>query len=198
MNDLDRALNDLQHIRSTIVQSNEFRGFGDKMLFATSGFALGLGALQILAQPDFRQIVLQWILLGVLTLLFLGIEVLRRARFEHRGSAQSRMMNILDCYLPSLFLAAILTLAIFWRGEAYFWILPALWLGLIGVGTYSAAPKLPKGMRAIAFYYLISSIAALFLPHHALYFSGFLGLAIGLGQFASGWVHRERSSEIGE
>ncbi len=167
MGEYEKALADIDLIRSRMAASTTFRGFGPAALAATSGIALVVAGVQttMLAEPMREPGVFfaGWIVAAIVAVLLIGAEVIVRARRHHGGLADAMIHNAIGQFLPAgaagLALAAILGR---FAPDAV-WTLPGLWQILVSLGLFAAAPSLPRGSLLASGWYFLSGCTVLML-----------------------------------
>lgn len=195
MNDLNRALEDLSHIRSQIAAVRAFRGFGPQFVALSGIAALLLGAWQVHNDvsgngPFFEQ----WIALAVLTVALIGLDLLVRVRAYHGSLSASFAWNSVEHFLPAGLAGAAIAGVILRYAPQSAWLLPGLWQVLLALAIFAAARSLPQGIRLVAGWYLLCGISVILLSVGSA--PGPWGMAVpfGTGQLMTALVLRQEKA----
>ncbi len=202
MPDLKRALTDIDAIRVQLARVSEFRGFGPSALAATGALALAVAAAQArwLSDPaaHVHAYIALWSATAVCALLVIGIDALGRARRAHGSFAVPMLQAALEQFLPALVTGGIITLVFLQAAAQHLWMLPGLWQLVFGLGAFAAARSLPRPMRLVGAWYLVSGLSCLELAQIGYAFSPWaMGVPFGVGQLlVAAILHAEHESLI--
>lgn len=173
MRDIDRpldakqALADISDIRSQMVASKMFRGFGPSIIALTGMLALVITVLQLrwpavfAATPTYLLGI--WIFAAFVSVLLIGIEMIARSRRHHGDLAVSMNTNAMETFLPIGAAGAVIGLVILMNAPQAAWMLPGIWQILVGVGTFSALKFLPRNVVFVAAWYFTAGAGALII-----------------------------------
>lgn len=187
MRDLERALNDIQAMRSQIALGTEFRGYGPAA-FATTGV---LGASAALLQSlwigdpaaDILSYLGLWIATALLSAVIIGIDVVTRARRVHSGLADEMVQSAAEQLLPAAVAGGLLTVVLVRCAPQSLWMLPGLWQIVLSLGVFAACRMLPAPLIAVGVWYLGTGLACLAFASDAYALSPWaMGLPFGVGQ----------------
>ena len=187
MRDLERALNDIQAMRSQIALGTEFRGYGPAA-FATTGV---LGALAALLQSlwienpaaEILSYLGLWIAIALLSAVIIGIDVVTRARRVHSGLADEMVQSAAEQLLPAAVAGGLLTIVLVRYAPQSLWMLPGLWQIVLSLGIFAACRMLPAPLLAVGVWYLGTGLACLAFASEAQALSPWaMGLPFGIGQ----------------
>ncbi len=187
MRDLERALNDIQAMRSQIALGTEFRGYGPAA-FATTGV---LGALAALLQSlwienpaaEILSYLGLWIAIALLSAVIIGIDVVTRSRRVHSGLADEMVQSAAEQLLPAAVAGGLLTVVLVRYAPQSLWMLPGLWQIVLSLGVFAACRMLPAPLLAVCVWYLGTGLACLALASEAHALSPWaMGLPFGIGQ----------------
>jgi hypothetical protein len=187
MRDLERALNDIQAMRSQIALGTEFRGYGPAA-FATTGV---LGALAALLQSlwienpaaEILSYLGLWIAIALLSAVIIGIDVVMRSRRVHSGLADEMVQSAAEQLLPAAVAGGLLTIVLVRYAPQSLWMLPGLWQIILSLGVFAACRMLPAPLLAVGVWYLGTGLACLALASEAHALSPWaMGLPFGIGQ----------------
>jgi hypothetical protein len=187
MRDLERALNDIQAMRSQIALGTEFRGYGPAA-FATTGV---LGALAALLQSlwienpaaEILAYLGLWIATALLSAVIIGIDVVTRSRRVHSGLADKMVQSAAEQLLPAAVAGGLLTVVLVRYAPQSLWMLPGLWQIVLSLGVFAACRMLPAPLFAVAVWYLGTGLACLAFASDAHALSPWaMGLPFGIGQ----------------
>jgi hypothetical protein len=187
MRDLERALSDIQAMRSQIALGTEFRGYGPAA-FATTGV---LGALAALLQSlwienpaaEIISYLGLWIATALLSAVIIGIDVVTRSRRVHSGLADEMVQSAAEQLLPAAVAGGLLTIVLVRYAPQSLWMLPGLWQIVLSLGVFAACRMLPAPLLAVGVWYLGTGLACLALASDAHAVSPWaMGLPFGIGQ----------------
>ena len=187
MRDLERALNDIQAMRSQIALGTEFRGYGPAA-FATTGV---LGALAALLQSlwienpaaEILSYLGLWIAIALLSAVIIGIDVVTRSRRVHSGLADEMVQSAAEQLLPAAVAGGLLTIVLVRYAPQSLWMLPGLWQIVLSLGIFAACRMLPAPLLAVGVWYLGTGLACLAFASEAQALSPWaMGLPFGIGQ----------------
>lgn len=167
MADLDKALADIQEIRSRIAAESDFLGLGPTALALSGVLALATASLQTLllagASVDPVPYFAAWVATAIAAVLLLGSEMLRRSRRQHSRLTDSMIQHAVLQFVPAGVAGAAL-LAVFGRfAPEALWLLPGLWLLLVSLGIFASARSLPRQMVLAGAWYFLSGFTVLML-----------------------------------
>jgi hypothetical protein len=167
MGEYEKALADIDLIRSRMAASTTFRGFGPAALAATGILALVVAGVQaaLPVEPIEWPAVFfaGWIVVAVLAVLLVGAEVIVRARRHHGGLADAMIHNAIQQFLPAGAAGLALTAILGRFAPDAVWTLPGLWQIFVSLGLFAAAPSLPRGALVAAAWYFLAGCAVLML-----------------------------------
>jgi hypothetical protein len=187
MRDLERALNDIQAMRSQIALGTEFRGYGPAA-FATTGV---LGALAALLQSlwienpaaEILSYLGLWIATALLSAVIIGIDVVMRSRRVHSGLADAMVQSAAEQLLPAAVAGLLLTIVLVRYAPQSLWMLPGLWQIVLSLGVFAACRMLPAPLFAVGVWYLGTGLACLAFASDVHALSPWaMGLPFGIGQ----------------
>lgn len=196
MRDLERALTDIQAVRSQIARGTEFRGYGP-MAFATTGF-LALAAASIQAifiddpKSDMGAYLALWIATAFLSTLIIAVDVFTRSRRIHSGLANEMVQTAAEHLLPSLAAGALLTFVIARFAPQSLWMLPGLWQIILSLGIFASCRLLPAPFMAAGVWYLGAGLFCIALTNDSNALSPWMmGLPFGAGQLFAAFLVRQ-------
>jgi hypothetical protein len=171
MSELDRALAEIQSIRSQVARTVEFRGYGPSTLALTGVFA----AVAALAQSawirspatDLGGYLVLWVGAAVLSVVVVGIETVARSQRVHSGLAQEMIQAAVEQFLPAGLAGALLTAAVSRFAPESVWMLPALWQIVFALGVFASGRFLPRAMLLVGGWYLATGAACMGLARGA-------------------------------
>ncbi len=187
MCDLEKALTDIQAVRSQIARGTEFRGYGPVAFAATGILALAASALQFYAigQPreDIAAYLALWIVTALLSTLVIGIDVVTRSRRIHSGLANEMVQAATEQLIPSLVVGALLSFVVVRFAPQSLWMLPGLWQIVLSLGIFASCRLLPAPFVVIGIWYLGAGLACLALTDDTNALSPWMmGVPFGIGQ----------------
>jgi hypothetical protein len=188
MQDLDRAINDLEAIRSTLARGAEFRGYGPGTVAATGLLAFGAATVQtrFIAPGNFAVWLALWGATALICAGLIGAEMVRRARRAHLGLADEMVREAALALLPAFAAGAMLTFVLWRYVPAALWMLPGLWQILLSLGVFGACRNLPPAMMLVGFWYFAAGLACLvFAQGNAALCPASMGVPFAVGELLS-------------
>ena len=147
MNELIRAIADIDAIRGQIARSTQFRGYGPAAHLFASGVAVAAAFIQARWMPDPASHVdaylALWIFAAALAIGAIGVEKVARATRENRSLARSMLNSAFEQFVPSV-AAGVLSTAVLYRCAAQcLWMLPGLWQLFFSLGAFATGTSVP-------------------------------------------------------
>ncbi len=149
MNELNRALGDINSIRRQMARSTEFRGYGPATLAATGLIAVLAAGAQALLLPDpashISTYLSIWICTAALSAALTGVQMYTRTRRMHSGMSQEMMHMAVEQFLPSVGAGLLITIVLVRYVPAALWMHPGNLAGHFQPGhifvlSFSAPP----------------------------------------------------------
>jgi hypothetical protein len=186
MNDLNKALGDINSIRRQIAYTTEFRGYGPATLAATGVLALLSAAVQAFRLPDpvnhISQYLILWRGTAVLSASLIGAEMYFRTRRIHSGIADEMIRTAVEQFLPSAIAGALISPVLLYYAPASLWILPGMWQVIFSLGVFSSCRFLPRPVAAVGAFYLVTGLACIALGDNRSLSPWAMGIPFGVGQ----------------
>lgn len=185
---LERALADLDVIRTQVLRSEHYRGYRARACFATSGLAVAAaiyGASDA-ALKNAHSFVLYWTTVAAGAVLLCAFDVVT-ATVARRETAR-RTWQVAGQLLPALVLGAVLPWLLVKAGGRASVFIPGLWSSLFGLAVFATRPFLPRHIGFVALYYFIAGFALLATAEPGPLSSYSVGLVFAVGQAATGFV----------
>ena len=187
MDDVERALFQISDIQASLAASSRFRGFAPEamaitaLLFVMVAIAQALWPVSLAADPfDY---VLVWAAATAGSIVICAAEAIVRTRLLHGALAQVMLGTTLRLLLPFLAAGIVLVTLVCLFSPATIWMLPGLWLILIGLAGFSAAPRLPHSILWPAAWYFVSgAVVFAFAARTGELSPWLMGLPLGIGQ----------------
>ncbi len=202
MNDLNKALGDIDSIRRQVAQSTEFRGYGPATLAGTGALAILAGAAQAAWLPDaenhFGAYLCIWISTAVLSAALIGAQMLTRTRRMHSGMADEMIRMAVEQFLPSAGAGALITLVIARAAPSADWMLPGLWQIIFSLGVFSSCRFLPWRMMLAGAWYLIGGLGCIALADSRALSPWAMGISFGAGQLLVAAILYHSAREVGD
>jgi hypothetical protein len=188
MRDLDRALEDILTIRNQLAAGSAFQGYGPGAVAASGVVALGAAVLQAWSlggEPASAERYFSlWIGVAVASVAIMGVEMVARTRRQHSGLADDMLRHAVELMLPAGGVGALLLVALWMFAPDTLWIVPGLWLILVGLGAFASLHILPPSIAIGAAYYVIAGFVVLVLSAGSRTLSPWaMGLPFAVGQF---------------
>jgi len=186
MNELYRALGDINKIRRQVANTTEFRGYGPATLATTAGFAVVAAAVQQLLLPDAGQHVRGyltiWISAALVSAALTGIQMHSRARRMHSSLSDEMIRMAVEQFLPSIVTGLLVTAVLLGSVPQDAWLLPGIWQIIYSLGIFSSCRFLPRPTFAAGAWYLITGLACLATGDLRAFSPLAMGVPFGFGQ----------------
>jgi len=187
MQDLDKALADINAIRIQMARGTEFRGYGPATVAMTGLLAPLAAAVQAWWLPNpaadvFAYLAL-WVVTAAVSILLIGAEMVARTRRIHSGLADEMIHAAIEQFVPAGVAGVLLTFVL-WRFAPHsLWMLPGLWQIVFSLGIFASCRSLPRAIFAAGVWYLVTGLACLAFGGEAHAFSPWaMAVPFGLGQ----------------
>ena len=187
MQDLRKALAEIDAIRGQVARVTLFRGYGPATVAATGLLAVlaAIAQAEYIADPgrEPAAYLRLWVGTAALSLALIGLEAISRARRDESTLSLPMLRSAVEGFLPAIAAGALLTLVLA-RGRAEdFRLLPGLWQVIFSLGVFSSCRLLPRPMPAVGLWYLACGLLLLARGNgeHALS-PWTMGVPFGVGQ----------------
>jgi hypothetical protein len=204
MQDLRKALADIDAIKGQVARATVFRGYGPATIALTGFLAILAAGLQSLWLQNPRQQIAGyltiWIGVALISAVLIGIETVTRSRRFHSGLADEMIYAAIEQLIPVAVAGALLTFVLLRFASESAWMLPGLWQILFSLGIFASCRLLPKALFAAGAWYLTTGLVCLAMGPGGESLSPWtMGLSFGLGQFVmAGILHRALGDIDGE
>lgn len=191
MDDIDKALADIGHIRGQLAVSKNFLGFTPHIIGATGLLAIALALVQVRESAhgtDALVLLWKWVLLAVFVSLLIVIDTIVRARLAHKMIANRMLLTVLKHFAPVGMIGGVFGVFVLMLAPNSAWLLPGLWQMLVAVGLYASLHCLPKAMIWAVAFYGLAGLGALFLNASGSVSPWSMGLPFGFGQMIVGAI----------
>ncbi len=186
MNDLNRALGDIDSIRRQVAHATEFRGYGPATLAGTGILAVAAAGAQALWLPDPANHIAAylsiWIWTAALSAAVIGMEMYARTRRIHSGMADEMIHMAVEQFLPSVGVGGLVTLVLARLVPGAAWMLPGLWQVIFSLGVFSSCRFLPRAVAAVGAWYLLTGLTLLALADIRALSPWAMAIPYGVGQ----------------
>lgn len=186
MQDLDKALGDIQSIRRQMARSTEFRGYGPATLAATAAIAVLASGTQTKMVPDPANHITGylsiWIAAAVVSSALAGAQMYTRTRRIHSGMSDEMIRMAVEQFLPSVGAGAFVTIVLLHYVPAALWLLPGIWQLIFSLGVFSSCRFLPRAMPAAGVWYLLTSLVCIAFGDSRALSPWAMGIPFGVGQ----------------
>ena len=189
MQDLDKALAEINAIRSQMARDTQFRGYGAATFVATGVLAVLAAVGQAIWLPDAARnapaYLTLWVAVAAASIAMIGMEMVLRTRRIHSGLADEMIHAAIEHFLPAAVSGALLTLVMVRATPASFWMLPGLWQIIFGLGVFASCQFLPRALVWVGVWYVGAGLAGLALGDGAQTFAPWvMGVPFAVGQLA--------------
>ncbi|NVO15007.1 MAG: hypothetical protein HXX10_13305 [Rhodoplanes sp.] len=187
MTDLQKALADIDAIKSQLARGSEFRGWGPATVALTGLMAGAAAAAQAawladpLAEPTTWVAI--WIVTAVLGVVVASAEAVTRSRRLHSRLADEMIHAAAVQFVPAAVAGALLPVVVVRFAPDALWMLPGLWQIVFGLGIFAASRALPQAMAMAGAWYLGCGLVVLAVSAADRGLSPWaMGLPFGIGQ----------------
>jgi len=203
MNDLNKALGDIQTMRRQMARTTEFRGYGPVTLAGTGVLSMLAAGAQAWWLPDpmnrIGAYLSIWIWTAAFSAALIGAEMYRRANRIHSGLADEMIHMAIEQFLPAAVAGALITIVLVRYAGHALWMLPGLWQIIFSLGVFSSCRFLPRPMLAAGVWYLLTGLACIAIGDGRALSPWAMGIPYGAGQVLVAGIlffsTRERSDE---
>jgi hypothetical protein len=186
MNDLYKALGDINSIRRQMASTTEFRGYGPSTLAATGIFAILAAGAQALWLPDPASHISAylgiWISTAVLSAGLTGAQMYTRTRRIHSALSNEMLRMAVEQFLPSVGAGLLVTIVLLRYVPLATWMFPGMWQVIFGLGVFSSCRFLPRPMIAAGAWYLLTGLSCLAIGGNRALSPWAMGISYGAGQ----------------
>ncbi|WP_035347398.1 hypothetical protein [Edaphobacter aggregans] len=186
MNELYRALGDINCIRKQMASATEFRGYGPATLATTSAFAVLAAFVQQRFVSDAAShrsaYLVIWISTAALCCALTGAQMFTRSRRIHSALSDEMIRMAVEQFLPSLGAGLLLTLVLTHYVPHSAWMLPGMWQIVFSLGIFSSCRFLPRPMIAAGTWYLLTGLACIAIGGPRALSPWAMGVPYGVGQ----------------
>jgi len=186
MDELNKALTDLSHIRRQMARTTEFRGYGPATLAATGLVAVIAAAAQAKWVPDpareVRGYLAVWFATAVVCGGIIAVQMHTRARRMHSAMADEMIRMAVEQFFPALVAGLLVTMVLMHFVPQAAWMLPALWQLIYSLGIFSSCRFLPRPVMLGGAWYLLTALVCLGFGDARALSPWTMGLAYGAGQ----------------
>ena len=203
MSDYDEALSQIAEIRSQIAASTSFRGFAPAQ-FAASALVCAVIALAQSFWPPLQprsgaEFVAVWgiVLAGIS--LIAAVESHGRAIRAHGVLADMLLGATVRRLAPYALSMAAIGFVVGLRAPDAAWLVPGLWLILMGLAGFATASSLPRMIGPVAMWFLGSGVFVLIVAAGARQAEPWmLGVPLAVGHGVVALVFRAARQEAGQ
>src|ERR1700682_2449883 len=193
MKDLNEALSEIAAIRSQIVRTAEFHGYGPITVAITGLVALAAAEIQARLLPaaahEVATYLMLWIATAAIAASLIAFEMVLRSRTVHSGLAQEMILHAVEQLVPSGVAGMLVTAVLIKVAPETTWMLPGLWQILFSLGVFASARFLPRTIFAVAAWYLIAGLICLsWAATERVLSPWMMGLPFGIGQLRAAAV----------
>jgi hypothetical protein len=200
MDEVERALSEIADIRARMSASSRFRGFAPEAMAFGAALALAVAMAQTLwpealasTAPRYLAI---WGAAQICSSALVALEAVARSRSLHGGLAGAMLGAAGRRLLPFAAAGAAIAVAACAPARDAAWMVPGVWLMLIGLGGLAAATTLPRAILFPAAWYLVSGVVVLALAAGSQTLSPWLlGAPLAIGQIMVALVLKYANGE---
>lgn len=167
MRDVDLALSQISNIRAQVAASTRFQGIAPGFSLLSGVLAFIVATIQSVQPQALVQeslgFIAVWAGVLVISSCIVAFEATSRVRRLHGRMSHAMLSTALQKVLPFAIAAAVITWAVCTFSLESAWLLPGLWLMLIGLLGFSALANLPREMGWPAIWYFVCGAVVLAL-----------------------------------
>jgi hypothetical protein len=187
MQDLRKALADIDAIRGQVARATQFRGYGPATIALTGVLALLAASAQALWLNDPREQIgaylALWVGTAVVSAVLIGAETVTRSRRLHSALADEMIYAAIEQLIPAAVAGALVTFVLVRFAPESLWMLPGLWQILVSLGVFASCRLLPKVLFVAGVWYLASGLICLAAGATGAVLSPWaMGIPFGVGQ----------------
>jgi len=165
MQDLHKALGDIETIRRQVARSTEFRGYGPATVAGTAAMAVGAAVLQwkLLQDPaeHVAQYLILWFATAAMAASMAGAQMYTRSRRLHSGMSDEMIRMAVEQFLPSVGASLLLTFVLVRFVPSSVWMLPGMWQVVFSLGIFASCRFLPRAMLGAGAWYLLTGLVCI-------------------------------------
>lgn len=204
--ELKHVAGEVAALRAQVSSFTTFRGYRSHTVGLTGflGIAAAMVQADYLDQPaeQLGRYINFWVGVALVNLFIIGAEFWYQ--WTQAPTALGHRLTVLAIQklVPSFAAGAVITATLLLQAPESGWMLPGLWSILFGLGVYSSAALLPRPVRWVGAYYLMSGSLCLMLGKGFLAFSPWLMAGtFGFGQILGAvilhrTVEKDRAAEV--
>lgn len=204
MQDLHKALGDIESIRRQVARSTEFRGYGPATVAGTALMAVVAALLQRRLIPDpashVSHYLVLWFATAALAASMAGAQMYTRSRRLHSGMSDEMIQMAVEQFLPSVGASLLMTFVLVVYVPSSVWILPGMWQMVFSLGIFASCRFLPRPMLAAGAWYLLTGLACIAFGDNRALAPWAMGIPYAAGQLLVAGVlyfaGQEASDEI--
>jgi hypothetical protein len=187
MQDLRKALADIDAIKGQVARATVFRGYGPATIALTgllAALAAGFQALWLDNPAEqLTQYLAIWIGVALLCTALIGAETVTRSRRLHSNLADEMIYAAIEQLIPVGVAGVLLTFVLVRFAPESTWMLPGLWQILFSLGVFASCRLLPKGLFAGGAWYLTTGLVCLAVGSRGASWSPWaMAIPFGVGQ----------------
>lgn len=188
MQDLRKALADIDAVKRQVARTTLFRGYGPATVALTGVVALLAAVAQAFRlhdpQGQIAEYLSIWITAAVVCACLIGAETITRSRRLHSDLADEMIYAAIEQLTPVAVTGALLTFVLVRFAVESAWMLPGLWQILFSLGIFASCRLLPRALFAAGAWYLTTGLVCLAVgPDGDSWSPWAMGVPFGAGQF---------------
>lgn len=188
MTDLEKALADIDAIKTQLARGAEFRAYGPATVAVTGLLAFAAAVLQAawLDNPveQTGTFIAIWFTTAGIGALLIAAETVTRSRHLHSALADEMIYAALAQFLPACVAGALITFVLVRFAPGTAWMFPGLWQVLFSLGIFASCHLLPKALFAAGVWYLACGLAGIAIAASGQFVLSpwAMGVPFGIGQ----------------
>jgi hypothetical protein len=165
MQDLRKALADIDAIKGQVARATVFHGYGPATVALTGIVAIAAAVFQALWLDNPRHqtagFLTIWIGVALISAVLIGGETVTRSRRLHSNLADEMIYAAIEQLIPVAVAGGLLTFVLVRFAPDAAWMLPGLWQILFSLGVFASCRLLPKSLFAAGAWYLTTGLVCI-------------------------------------
>jgi hypothetical protein len=186
MDELAKALGDIDSIRRQVAGATEFRGYGPATLLSTGVLAAIAAVMQAawLSDPPnhFPRYLGIWIAAATASACLTGAQMFARSRRMHSFLSNEMIRMAVEQFLPSAVAGALTTVVIARSAPNSTWMLPGIWQIIFSLGILASCRFLPRWIVLPGAWYMLTGLLCLAFGDSRALSPWAMGIPFAVGQ----------------
>lgn len=199
--DVDVALSEISSIRTQLAAATRFLGISPGFNLILGVLAFFVALLQTfelpLAGKGNLSFTVVWAAVILASFVIIAQDAVTRSRQLHGPMARTMLKTALQKILPFAFSGSVISWAVCSFAPGDTWLLPGIWLILIGLLGYSAMSSVPRGLGWVAGWYVLCGAIVLAISGRSGVLTPWMmGVPLTVGHLAVAFILGRSNGEI--